>query len=637
MTLALGFSSCGGGIYRTDFSLDASPLEVELNTSFEITASDGPFIERQALVTNSSPVLAYSIESISFSGENEGQFAINSDNDCLDRALDPKATCSFVIRAIASENGESSAYLVFNENRENALQIPLSIIASDFELGFNLSAGSNSPLNVTDGNVAGVSETFTLTNTGTRSSSQLLPPTIAGDDDAFTVTNDTCTNEVLQPQGSCTFVLQVDVNSDRRYAAAIAIGDQDLTSVPLTVSGRSLGFNEFITVWNTAELGGVSAANQITLPLEASGSYDFRVDWGDGTFSDISTFNSPDITHTYAVPGTYTVTISGLLDGFRFNNTGDKTKLIDIVAWGGAVKLGNSGSYFYGCENLTGSATDSPDLSETTDLSYAFAMPTTTNLFNMNLANWNVSAVTNFDGMFRLTVNFNADISGWNTASATNFRDMFRSNVSFNQDISGWNTSNVTTMERMFHTAHSFNQNIDSWDVSRVELFTSMFFSALDFNQSLNSWQLDSAEVLAFMFQNATSFNGDITLWDTSNVSDFYGMFRGNTSFNQDIGGWNLANATNLSEMFKDNAGVFDQNISSWNLENVTELDRMFENSGLSQANYDALLIGWSAQNVQPNVDLDAGSSQYSTGAATTARSNLTGTDNWSILDGGQN
>ena len=49
------------------------------------------------------------------------------------------------------------------------------------------------------------------------------------------------------------------------------------------------------------------------------------------------------------------------------------------------------------------------------------------------------------------------------------------------------------------------------------------------------------------------------------------------------------------------------------------------------------LLIGWDAQNLQPNMSFDAGNSEYCSTAAQTAHANMTssGGDNWTITDGG--
>ena len=39
------------------------------------------------------------------------------------------------------------------------------------------------------------------------------------------------------------------------------------------------------------------------------------------------------------LPGVKIINISGKLDGFRFNNGGDRNKLINITSWGG-LKFG---------------------------------------------------------------------------------------------------------------------------------------------------------------------------------------------------------------------------------------------------------------------------------------------------------
>ena len=68
------------------------------------------------------------------------------------------------------------------------------------------------------------------------------------------------------------------------------------------------------------------------------------------------------------------IAIRGQIDGWRFNNTGDRKKLSDISNWG-SLTLGNAGGYFYGATNLTLTATDAPDLGGTTDLVTPSGMP----------------------------------------------------------------------------------------------------------------------------------------------------------------------------------------------------------------------------------------------------------------------
>ena len=87
----------------------------------------------------------------------------------------------------------------------------------------------------------------------------------------------------------------------------------------------------------------------------------------------------------------------------------------------------------------------------------------------------------------------------------------------------------------------------------------------------------------------------------------------------------------------------FNQNLNSWDVSNVSNFTNFLgapttaDAVTLSTANYDALLIGWAAQTLQPNVSFSGGDSIYTPGgAAETARGVLTGApNNWIITDGG--
>ena len=88
--------------------------------------------------------------------------------------------------------------------------------------------------------------------------------------------------------------------------------------------------NAFASLWRTT-----GASESITLPLRAGYTYNFTVNWGDGSPIDTLTSDSdPDRIHIYAVAGDYTVTIVGTVEAWYFNNVGDKLKLIAVNNFG---------------------------------------------------------------------------------------------------------------------------------------------------------------------------------------------------------------------------------------------------------------------------------------------------------------
>jgi surface protein len=257
--------------------------------------------------------------------------------------------------------------------------------------------------------------------------------------------------------------------------------------------------------------------------------------------------------------------------------------------------------------------------------------------FNQPIDSWDTSNVTRMDNMFDYATSFNQPIGSWNTINVTNMSDMFSSANSFNQPIGSWNVSNVSRMDWMFYSATSFNQPIGSWNTSNVTNMSNMFAQATSFNQPIDSWNTSNVTNMSDMFFVAFSFNQPIGSWNTSNVNNMSWMFVSATSFNQPIGSWNTSNVGDMDSMFN-NATAFNQNIGSWNVSNVTNMGSMFASAGLSTANYDSLLIGWSTISsnetpLKPNVPFSGGNSKYCNGA--TARASIISIYGWTITDGG--
>ncbi|MCJ8334312.1 MAG: BspA family leucine-rich repeat surface protein [Epibacterium sp.] len=146
---------------------------------------------------------------------------------------------------------------------------------------------------------------------------------------------------------------------------------------------------------------------------------------------------------------------------------------------------------------------------------------------------------------------------------------------------------------------------------------------------------LSNVTTLFRMFRDTLLFNQDISDWDVSNVIDAAEIFNTASAFNQDISGWDTSSITRMTAMFL-SASSFDQDIGGWDVSSVTGMTNLLAGATLSTANYDALLIGWAAQNVQNNVSFHGGNSQYTPGgAAEAARDTLINTYGWTITDGG--
>ena len=107
--------------------------------------------------------------------------------------------------------------------------------------------------------------------------------------------------------------------------------------------------------------------------------------------------------------------------------------------------------------------------------------------FNEDLSLWDVSNVTNMEGMFAGCQSFNKPLNDWKVSNVRNMTNMFNFCVNFNQPLNNWNTSNVITMNCMFCTSIKFNQPLNNWNVSNVITFEEMFQNCRNFNQPLNN------------------------------------------------------------------------------------------------------------------------------------------------------
>ncbi|MDW3193246.1 MAG: BspA family leucine-rich repeat surface protein [Cytophagales bacterium] len=345
----------------------------------------------------------------------------------------------------------------------------------------------------------------------------------------------------------------------------------------------------FVTTWE------VDASDlSITLPLSVDPfailpELNYNVDWGDGTTaSGLTAFGE----HTYASPGTYTVSVTGSFTRISMN-TGDaqddQDQLISVDQWGNAP-WSAMGSAFANCSNLEINALDAPDLTNAENMANMFLNCIA---FNQSIDHWDVSTIEFMNSTFSGARAFNQPLNSWDVSSVSEMSSMFFLAQAFNQPLDAWDVSRVEKMGAMFRSATTFNQPLDTWQVGNVQFMGQMFRDAEVFDQDLNSWDVSSVTGMSNMFSRAFAFNGAIGQWDMSNVESTSGMFNQASGFNQPIGNWNMSKVTSISSMFA-NATAFDQPIGNWDVSAVTNMNSTFRGA----AAFSQDISSWNVSNV---------------------------------------
>ena len=365
-----------------------------------------------------------------------------------------------------------------------------------------------------------------------------------------------------------------------------------------------------------------SASDTFILPCGNIGTYNAVIDWGDGSTSDITTYNDADLTHVYSVGGIYNVKISGSLPQIKFIGTGDKLKLMSINNWGNCGFLSLDSS-FYGCSNLEIYATDTLNCSSVTNMYRCFfSCSSITSIPNFNT--WDTSNITNMSLSFRLTTSLSSlDLSGMDFTSCVNWGASATNGAFWQSGISSINLTNLLFNNSSF----TFSSVFDSCS----NLTTVSGFETLDFS---------SCTEFSTVFYNCTSLTSiNLVGLNFSSCTSFYRTFYGNTAFILlDVSNWTLNSVTNISmsQMFRLCGTRNIVGLDTWNIEKVNNFADFLVNSKITTSEYDALLIAWDAQNPVDGLAVNFGTSQYTLGGASaTARASLISTDLWTITDGG--
>ena len=344
----------------------------------------------------------------------------------------------------------------------------------------------------------------------------------------------------------------------------------------------------------------------LTIDKDTAQYHDIRMAKGQGG----EPLPPPD-TVSFQIEVTFSTTTSftwPAISGYTYNmhidwGDGDTAR---VTAWDDADKTHEflAGTYIisasetYGAFQTAGAATSSPYI---TDIIY-----------------WGDNVWQAFDlrGTTGLTYISATDIPQF--GSMTSFANMFRNSGIQAVNMTGWNFSSATSISRMFDNA----DNIDTVSFQGAELS-----SVTTANRLCNQ-----ADSILYVYLDNTGLQ----------PNDASYMFSQAPRINKVVGNDSLvgSNCTTITFMFYQTGlsgtGFTTLNPQAWNVSGVTTAEFFANSVNISTTNYDSTLINWDALTLQSGVTIDFGTSQYSAGAATTARTSLINNDLWSISDGGQ-
>jgi surface protein len=327
----------------------------------------------------------------------------------------------------------------------------------------------------------------------------------------------------------------------------------------------------------------------VTLPLVSGYNYNFIVDWGDGSVGQVTTYNDVDATHTYALGGTYSIKMTGTLEGWSISGGALKNYIIEVSQWGRTGLKYISGG-FWNCTRLTGvyGKLISTNITDFTRLFHGC-----TSLAIVECGDWDTSAVTKMNGTFyNCTSLTSIDVANWDVSNVTEFGyqggygntyGTFENCTNITTlDLSSWNLQKAIYLRGTFAYCRKLTSiGCENWYVTKVVSFGSTFqnCSALT-SLDLSAWVLNttSSVVLDNTFKDCSGLTLlDVSTWNTSKVTTLAYTFSGCSNLTSlDVSTWNTISNTNCSGTFYNCSKLTTLDISDWSMGNVTTLSKMF-------------------------------------------------------------
>lgn len=123
-----------------------------------------------------------------------------------------------------------------------------------------------------------------------------------------------------------------------------------------------------------------------------------------------------------------------------------------------------------------------------------------------------------------------ANLNMIDTSLITDMSHLFNHNYhkyaeDFKGDVSKWDVSNVTEFNGMFSGCHDFNCDLSNWNVHSAVRTDYMFLHCYTFESDLSKWDISKVKYAQYMFLRCERFDCDLSRWDMKNVKKKSGIF----------------------------------------------------------------------------------------------------------------
>ena len=297
---------------------------------------------------------------------------------------------------------------------------------------------------------------------------------------------------------------------------------------------------EFLATFRTT-----GANESITLPTYTGShgwihSYDYYVDWGDGSPVDhITAWNQVESTHIYAIAGDHQISITGSMPMWTFiGSTGREVSAAKLISIddAGDVGFGVGITNFTAMFSGTSSLVTIPliDTNLGTNLSYMFYDSGISSLPALD-----TSSAINFYAMFAYTPNLTT-LPLLDTSNVTNFEWAFYDSKI--ETLPAWDVSAGTSFTGIFGLADSLTRvgftgatraidyseaPLNLYSIKRIlsGVGTASGAQTITFNAAGDVDDLNLADYTAIQAKGWTllpAFTSNCTQWDAANLSSFY-------------------------------------------------------------------------------------------------------------------